>query len=76
MRYSLPVSLLLAAYVYALPEISVEKRRNRERSQDDDTPRLMSRDALGRRQDQDGVTTNVYDIITYSAGGAYYANSE
>lgn len=76
MRFLLPASLLLATYVYALPEISVEKKRNRDRARDDETAKLMRRDALGRRQDDDGVTTNVYDIITYSAGGAYYANSE
>lgn len=76
MRYSLPASLLLATYAAALPEIPVDKHRNRDRALDDDTPMLMRRDALGRRQDDDGVTTNVYDIITYSAGGAYYANSE
>ena len=76
MRHFLPASLLLAAYVAALPEIPIDKKRNRDRAHDDETPMLMPRDALGRRQDDDGVTTNVYDIITYSAGGAYYANSE
>ena len=76
MRLSLPASLLLAAYVYALPEAPLTKKRNRDRAHDDPTAKLMRRDALGRRQDDDGVTTNVYDIITYSAGGAYYANSE
>lgn len=76
MRHSLPAVLLLAASVCALPEIPVDKKRNRDRARDDLTPKLMKRDALGRRQDPDGVTTNVYDIITYSAGGAYYANSE
>jgi hypothetical protein len=77
MRYSLPASLLLATYVCALPEIPIDKRRNRDQPHNDPaTKLLMKRDALSRRQDPDGVTTNVYDIITYSAGGAYYANSE
>lgn len=76
MRPSLAAGLLLAASACALPEIPVNKKRNRDRARDDATAKLMRRAALGRRQDDDGVTTNVYDIITYSAGGAYYANSE
>ena len=80
MRYSLSASLLLAAHVCALPEISLDKKRNRDRASDDETAKLLRRRdellGLDRRQDDDGVTTNVYDIITYSAGGAYYANSE
>jgi len=64
---------LLASFAYALPEISLNKKSNH--GANDDLAKLLRR-ALDRRQDEDGVTTNVYDIITYSAGGAYYANSE
>jgi len=68
------VGVLLASFAYALPEISLNKKSNHDAN--DDLAKLLRRALLDRRQDEDGVTTNVYDIITYSAGGAYYANSE
>lgn len=51
------------ALVTALPEISIAKHRHR--------------DAGGLRRRQEGTDeTNVYDVITWSTGGAYYANGE
>ncbi len=55
--------LLLASAAVALPEISIAKRRKHGA-----LPVMKKR--------QNAVGTTVYDIVTYSTGGAYYANSE
>jgi hypothetical protein len=52
--------LLLATAALALPEIPIAKRHKTNGAH-----RVRKRQTVG---------TNVYDIITYSIGGAYYAN--
>jgi hypothetical protein len=61
--------LLLSAAVNALPEVSITKHRHA-----DFNPALLS-----KRQNGDSggtVETNTYDVLTWSTGGAYYANGE
>jgi hypothetical protein len=69
MRTAVAAGLLLASWAYALPEISISKRDRHSQGRSTDVARgLLKRD--------DGtLETNVFDILTYSAGGAYYANS-
>ena len=52
--------LLLATAALALPEIPIAKKHKTNGAH-----RVRKRQTVG---------TNVYDIITYSIGGAYYAN--
>ncbi|KAK3723628.1 hypothetical protein LTR37_001509 [Vermiconidia calcicola] len=59
--------LLLATAALALPEIRIGKKHKHKNS--------PARPVYGKRQVTDGtLDTTVYDIITYSIGGAYYAN--
>ena len=58
-------ALLLSSASAALPELSIAKKFNRDLA-----PALRKRQA----QDDGTVTTNVFDVITWSTGGAYYAN--
>lgn len=59
--------VLLAASVHALPELSITKR---------DAKGAASHVARGLVKRQGTVETNIFDILTYSTGGAYYANGE
>lgn len=57
---------LLAAGVHSLPELFISKR---------DVHGHATNVARGLLRRADGtVTTNVFDIASYSTGGAYYAN--
>ena len=69
MRTSIPVQLfLLATCVYGLPEIAIQRR---DRHNHGDTADV----ARGVVKRQEGtLETNVFNIITYTTGGAYYAN--
>lgn len=61
--------LSCAATAHALPEIAIAKHRHAD----------VNPARLKRRQDSDTggtVETNVYDVLTWSTGGAYYANGE
>lgn len=72
---SLPVlSLLLASSTSALPELSISKRDRHTGGQTDLSARGVP--ALSRlRQRQDGtLETNIFDVLAWSSGGAYYAN--
>ena len=60
MKAYIAAELLLATATYALPEISIGKKHRALRP-------LTKRQTVG---------TSVYNIETYSFGGAYYANSE
>ncbi|KAK4539508.1 hypothetical protein LTR36_010853 [Oleoguttula mirabilis] len=62
---SLAAPLLLAASAHALPELSISKR---------DAKLATSNVARGLVKRGGTVGTNVFDILTYSTGGAYYAN--
>lgn len=62
MKTYLAAEILLATATYALPELSIAKRHKHG-----------ARPVHVKRQGTVGTT--VYDIITYSTGGAYYANS-
>jgi hypothetical protein len=68
MRTSVAYGLLLSgAAVHGLPEISIAKHKNSG----------VTPARLKRRQDGGGtVETNTYDVLTWSTGGAYYANGE
>jgi hypothetical protein len=68
MRTSVAYSLLLSgAAVHALPEVAIAKHRNSG----------ITPARLKRRQDDGGtVETNTYDVLTWSTGGAYYANGK
>lgn len=58
-----------AAAVHALPEVSITKHRHAD----------VNPARLSRRQNGDSggtVETNTYDVLTWSTGGAYYANGE
>lgn len=60
---------MLASWADALPEISIAKRDRHSNGRSRDVARgLLKRDA-------GTLETNVFDILTYSTGGAYYANS-
>ena len=61
--------LLLASAALALPEIPIAKR-NKHGAR----PVKEKRSGLKKRQDGT-LTMTVFDILTYSTGGAYYANS-
>jgi hypothetical protein len=63
--YTLAQLLLFSAAVTALPELAITKHR----AADVTAARL-------RRRDGGTVQTNVYDVLTWSTGGAYYANGE
>ena len=58
-----------SAAVLALPEVAITKHRHA-----DFNPALLSK----RQNDDSGgtVETNTYDVLTWSTGGAYYANGE
>lgn len=66
------VHLLLlssAVAVHALPEVAITKRRHAD----------VNPARLSKRQNGDSggtVDTNTYDVLTWSTGGAYYANGE
>jgi hypothetical protein len=68
-------TLLLAATtataVHALPELSISKRDAQlQRS-------AVAKGVLKRDSNSGGtVETNVYDVLTWSTGGAYYANGK
>ena len=55
--------LLVSAACAALPEIAIAKRHKHG-----------AKPVLKKRQGG-SLETTVYDILTYSTGGAYYANS-
>jgi hypothetical protein len=58
-----------AAAVHALPEVAITKHRHA-----DVNPAKLSRRQTG---DNGGtVETDTYDVLTWSTGGAYYANGE
>jgi len=66
----LGVSGLLAT-TYALPEISISKRDRHTNGATDHYKRSVQ----GHLQKRAGtVSTNVYDVLSWSLGGAYYAN--
>lgn len=62
--------LLVCGVTYGLPEIAIVKHRHAD----------VNPARLKRRQntDENGgtVETNTYDVLTWSTGGAYYANGE
>jgi hypothetical protein len=68
MRASVTSSLLLLnTAVHGLPEIAIAKHRHAD----------FNPARLRKRQDDGGtVETNTYDVLTWSTGGAYYANGE
>jgi len=60
---------LSSAVVHALPEVAITKHRHAD----------VNPDRLNKRQNSDSggtVETNTYDVLTWSTGGAYYANGE
>ena len=61
MKAWLAAEVLLATSVFALPEIPIAKQHKGRGAH-----RIRKRQTVG---------TNVFDIITYRIGGAYYANS-
>jgi len=63
---SVAAASLLLAGAHALPELSVAKRDAHLRVSD--AASGLAKRAAGT------VTTNVFDILTWSSGGAYYAN--
>lgn len=61
--------LFLASTAQALPEVAITKHRHAD----------FNPARLQKRQDSDTggtVETNTYDVLTWSTGGAYYANGE
>jgi DTW domain-containing protein YfiP len=61
--------LLFSGAVHALPEVSITKHRHAD----------VNPARLRRRQTGDTggtVETNTYDVLTWSTGGAYYANGK
>ena len=61
MKAWIAAGVLFATSVVALPEIPIAKQTKGHGAH-----RIRKRQTVG---------TNVFDIITYSIGGAYYANS-
>jgi hypothetical protein len=61
MKAWIAAGVLFATSVFALPEIPITKQTKGHGAH-----RVRKRQTVG---------TNVFDIITYSIGGAYYANS-
>ena len=72
--YSLAQLLLVSSAVHALPELAISKKRHA----DVNAARLTRRQNNGNTGGTHGGTvgTNVYDVLTWSTGGAYYANGE
>jgi len=72
--YTLAQLLLLSSAVHALPELAITKKRHA----DVNLARLRKRQNEGNTGGTHGGTvgTNVYDVLTWSTGGAYYANGE
>ena len=60
MKAAIAAELLLATATYALPEISIAKKHRHG------VKPITKRQTVG---------TTIFNIITYSTGGAYYANS-
>lgn len=61
--------LLFSSIAHALPEIAITKHRHAD----------VNPARLKRRQNGDSggtVETNTFDVLTWSTGGAYYANGE
>ncbi|CAK4034066.1 acid protease [Lecanosticta acicola] len=67
-------SLLLASTTHALPEISISKRDKGTNGASDHS--ASSVNAITKRQNSNGGTvgTDVFDVLSWSFGGAYYAN--
>ena len=70
---SLTWTPLLLASAYALPEISIEKRDKHTNGQTNYFRRAIP-GRLDKRQRT--VETNIFNVLSWSSGGAYYANSE
>jgi hypothetical protein len=64
--------LLIVSAAAILPEISVSKR---DRHTDGATANF-ARSALLERRAGGTVGTNVFDVLSWSYGGAYYANGK
>lgn len=68
---SLALSPLLLASAHALPELSIAKRDRHTNGKTD----LFARSIPQFERRQDGtVGTNVFDVLAWSSGGAYYTN--
>ncbi|KAK0258596.1 hypothetical protein LTR91_009626 [Friedmanniomyces endolithicus] len=68
MRTTTPSLALLATTAHALPELFIAKRDAALQA----SP--LARGLVKRSSGSGTVQTNVFDILTYSDGGAYYAN--
>lgn len=65
---------LLLASASALPELSISKRDKHNNGRTNVFARAV--EALTFEKRQDGtVSTNVFNVLSWSAGGAYYTNS-
>lgn len=70
---SLTLTPLLLASAYALPEIHIDKRDKHNNG----ATNYFARAIPGRlRKRQDTVETNIFNVLSWSSGGAYYANSK
>lgn len=73
---SLTLTPLLLASSYALPEIRIDKRDKHNGGATDYYRRAIP-GKLPKRQDDDSVVgTNIFNVLSWSSGGAYYANRE
>ncbi|EME44964.1 hypothetical protein DOTSEDRAFT_87444 [Dothistroma septosporum NZE10] len=65
---------LLLASASALPEISISKRDRHSNGRTNVFARAVAATDFDKRQTAGTVSTNVFDVLSWSAGGAYYAN--
>jgi hypothetical protein len=63
-RHALTTALLFGAATAALPELAISKHKS------------VGLNPARLRRRAGTVGTDVYDVLTWSSGGAYYANGE
>ena len=67
---------LLLASASALPELSISKRDKHNNGRTNVFARAVEAHNFEKRQTDDTVSTNIFNVLSWSAGGAYYTNSE
>lgn len=67
---------LLLASASALPELTIQKRDKHTNGRTNVFARAVQAHNFEKRQTDGTVSTNVFNVLSWSAGGAYYTNSE
>lgn len=64
--------LLASAYAHSLPELSITKRDRHTNGATNLLRRAVGTHQIEKRQGT--LTTNIFNVMSWSLGGAYYAN--